>query len=96
MAYLDVACNILTEIDLSMDAEEFDPKNFTAEYFGVSEWLFLHAIDDLNENGYIGGVETEIDPLKFAPYLKVYRPYLTLKGAEFLAKYGHRRVRAHA
>lgn len=74
MEYISLACDVLSAIEKTMDDEYFNVKDFTAERFGVSDWLYCHLLDDLNENGYIGGVDME-------------HPYLTLKGAEFLVRH---------
>ncbi len=87
MDYISTVCNILSTIEKTMDDEQFDTQTLTAERFGISEWLWVHIMDDLNKNEYIGGVEKEFDPVKLAGVLNVYRPYLTLKGAKLLSKY---------
>ena len=87
MDYISLACDVLSVIEKTMDDEHFDVKEFTAERFGVSDWLYCHLLDDLKENGYIGGVEPEMNVERFTYTIRIYRPYLTLKGAEFLSAY---------
>ncbi len=74
MDYISVACDVLSAIEKTMDDEHFDSARFTAERFGVSDWLYCHLLEDLTKNGYVGGVDME-------------HPHLTLKGAEFLVRH---------
>ena len=87
MDYISVACDVLSAIEKTIDDECFEPTNFTAERFGVPIWLYCHLLEDLKGNGYIGGVEPEMDVGYLAYRMRIYRPYLTLKGAEFLVRH---------
>ncbi len=87
MDYISTACDILSAIEETMDDEHFDEETITAKRFRISDFAFTHILDDLIEREYLGGIENNFNAEKFSFEITMYRPYLTLKGAEFLAKY---------
>lgn len=75
---------ILCILQKSMDLEEFDRNNISAEALGLSvpKWSRLMAM--LLKEGYISGGETWNSMECGYPKVALTRPELTLKGLEYL------------
>lgn len=75
---------ILKFLQQSMDFEEFDSENFTAERFGTNPNRFQALLIQLQKAGYIEGlniVQYIRQPVSIQPPM---RPSITLKGLEYL------------
>lgn len=86
---------ILKVIDLQMDSDVFDTKEFTAENFGITQNRFARILKMLSDAAYITGVEIidhgEPDEFDSKPYerFKIViadEISLSFKGMEFLAQ----------
>lgn len=86
---------ILKAVDLQMDSDVFDTKEFTAEKFGITQNRFARILKMLSDADYITGVEIidhgEPDEFDSKPYerFKIViadEISLSFKGMEFLAQ----------
>lgn len=75
---------ILKTIEKSMDYEEFDNNSISPEVLGISEQRWELFINELVEDGYIAGVVLVPIMGSRTKKVKLVKPYLTLKGMEFL------------
>ncbi len=67
-----------------MDAEEFDTKSISAEALHISDTRWNIIMGELIQNGYIKGAAFKYLPGYQVTPVKVTRPILTIKGAEYL------------
>ena len=75
---------ILKILQQSMDLEEFDRENLSAERLGLSEPKWCRIMAMLLREGYITGVETRNTMDCGYPRVLLTRPEITLKGMEYL------------
>ena len=92
----NIMCRILRFIEKSLDDDVFNKKNFTAEYFGISENRFARILDMMVKEGFVSGIEVidygepdEDDPFEddFKRFsMKITNPSLTVQGIRFQAE----------
>ena len=84
MEYFSIIYAILKAIEKSMDVEEFDRNSISAEFLYISQTRWEIIMGELVKNGYISGVYVVPIAGREVPGIKVARPILTIKGAEYL------------
>lgn len=84
MEYFSIIYAILKAIEKSMDVEEFDRSSISAEFLHISQTRWEIIMCELVRNGYISGVYVVPIAGREVPGIKVARPILTIKGAEYL------------
>lgn len=76
---------ILKYLNASMDFEEFDSEGFTAERFGTNQNRFYALLLQLQDDGYIKGLETK-RYIRQGMFIQApMSPCITLKGMEYLS-----------
>lgn len=75
---------ILKILQQSMDLEEFDCNNLSAERLGLSEPKWSRLMAMLLKEGYISGGQTWNSMDCSYPRVALTRPEITLKGLEYL------------
>ena len=71
---------ILKFYEKCLECEDFPKEQFKAEYFKVSDVLFVNIIEMLLKDGYIDGIVTAPGTIGF----KLINPRITIKGLEYL------------
>lgn len=84
MEYFSIIYRILKIIESSMDAEEFDAKAISPEALHISETRWHIIMGELIQNGYIRGASFVPLPGHEVTQVRITRPILTIKGAEYL------------
>ena len=92
----NIMCRILRFIEKSLDDDVFNQKDFTADYFGISENRFARILDMMVKEGFVSGIEVTDygEPDKDDPFetnfrrfgLRMTNPSLTVKGIRFQAE----------
>lgn len=75
---------ILKYLCESMDYEEFDSESFTASMFGTNENRFNALLIQLQESGYIKGLNIKQYARQTIRIIPPLTPRITLKGLEYL------------
>lgn len=84
MEYFSIVYRILKTVYDSMDYQDFDERSIAPDVLHVSVPKWEAIMVELVRNGYLTGIEiVPIMGLKI-PGVKIIRPVLTLKGAEYL------------
>lgn len=84
MEYFSIIYKILKAIEKSMDAAEFDRDSISPEYLHISRTRWEIIMAELVNNGFVSGVYVVPVAGRETPGIKVGRPALTIKGAEYL------------
>ena len=75
---------ILKFLQQSMDFEDFDSEGFTAEHFGTNPNRFEALLMELQDAGYIKGLQI-VQYIRQPEHIQQpMRPKITLKGLEYL------------
>lgn len=86
MEYFSIIYKILKAIEQSMDYDEFDSRSISPEALHVKETRWEILMTELVKNGYIDGVALIPVMGRRTPIVKIIRPTLTIKGAEYLSE----------
>lgn len=86
MEYFNIIYKILKAIEKSMDAVEFDRDSIAPEYLHISRTRWEIIMAELVSNGFVSGVYVVPIAGRETPGIKVGRPALTIKGAEYLSE----------
>lgn len=84
MEYFSVIYKILKTIEKSMDYEEFDCNSISPSILHITQNRRDVIITELVGNGYINGIDLVPIMGRATPGIKIIRPTLTIKGAEYL------------
>lgn len=84
MEYFSIIYKILKAIEKSMDYEIFDENCISAETLGITQTRWEIIMEQLVKNGYIEGVSLIYSIGRQTPCIRMTRPILTIKGAEYL------------
>lgn len=84
MEYFSVVYRILKAVYDSMDYPEFDRDCISAEALGISMPKWSAIMAELVRNEYIRGVTVHEHSSASILMIRIVRPTLTLKGAEYL------------
>lgn len=84
MEYFSVIYKILKAIEKSMDYDEFDFNSISPETMGITRNRWEAIMLELARSGYISGVELIPIMGRSTPGIKIEKPILTIKGAEYL------------
>lgn len=86
MEYFSIIYKILKAIEKSMDYDEFDSNAISPETLHITRNRWEAIMAELVRNGYISGVDLVPFMGRGLPGIKVERPILTIKGAEYLSE----------
>lgn len=84
MEYFSIIYRILKTIYESMDYPDFCEDSIMPNAFNVSMPKWTAIMAELVRNGYITGVTVHESPGCTMPLIRIVKPVLTIKGAEYL------------